>query len=447
MQPSYPAKEQCEMKNARLLILTAIALFLLTGFHTAVFAESQTNDDLKVVPGTVFKGGRLHIGNLRFLAALLNAQIEYNDNITWAAGGAADPIIDDNIFHAFPTLYLDQTFDQHGGWRLGYEGDIAVYQDTNANDWLKHLGRFDLQYQGPSKPIVQINNDYTLTDDPFGDVTQFGLGTPTERWFNDFRSRFGYQFGERFRLLGFADYYKQEYNQQIAFTQNWDDYAVGTGVEFAVASKTWLFLRYFYGGQNYTTNAAGVTDTNNADYTYHQGNIGIDWEPGSRVRGQVDFGYQRRKYKNTTDPSGTAYKDKNTWVTATSISYLPADLKNVPDYELSDNYIINFNLWRGLYSVGANTADYFTEAGIGGAVRYDLSPWLNLSWYLERSERKYQNAVNEKAGWGAWGLDLTFRIVSWLGLEASYAWEKQNSTVSTNDFKINRVTLTLIGST
>ena len=34
------------MKNARLLILTAIALFLLSAFHTAAFAQSQTNDDL-----------------------------------------------------------------------------------------------------------------------------------------------------------------------------------------------------------------------------------------------------------------------------------------------------------------------------------------------------------------------------------------------------------------
>ena len=433
------------MKNARPLILTAIALFLLSAFHAAAFAESQTNDDLKIVPGTVFKGGRLHIGNLRFLAAL-GAQIEYNDNITWAAGGAADPIIDDYIIHALPTLYLDQTFEKSGGWRIGYEGDMAFYQDTSANDWQRHLGRFDLEVQGPSKPVVGIHNDYTLTDDPFGDVTQFGLGTVTKRWYNDFRSRFGYQFGERFRLLGFADYYKQEYDQQTAFTQNWDDYAVGAGFEFGVVSKTWFYLRYFYGGRNYTSNAAGVNDTNNADYTYHQGNVGIDWDPGSRVRGQVDLGYQARKYKNAADPSGTPYKDKGTWVTTTSVSYLPADLKNVPEYEVSDAYIINVKLWRGLYSVGANTAEYFSEIGIGGAVRYDLSQWFNLRWYLDLSEKKYQNAANEKVGLGAWGLDLTFRIVSWLGLEAGFDREKQNSTVSTNDFKVSRVTLTLIGA-
>ena len=160
------------MKNARPLILTAIALFLLSAFHVAAFAESQSNDDLKIVPGTVFKGGRLHIGNLRFLAAL-GAQIEYNDNITWAAGGAADPIIDDYLIHALPTLYLDQTFEKSGGWRIGYEGDMAFYQDTSANDWQKHLGRFDLEFQGPSNPVVGIHNDYTLTDDPFGDVQFF----------------------------------------------------------------------------------------------------------------------------------------------------------------------------------------------------------------------------------------------------------------------------------
>jgi hypothetical protein len=35
---------------------------------------------------------------------------------------------------------------------------------------------------------------------------------------------------------------------------------------------------------------------------------------------------------------------------------------------------------------------------------------------------------------------------SWIGLDAGYAWERQNSTVNPNDFEISRILVTLTGA-
>jgi hypothetical protein len=426
------------MKKVRIPSLTAVVIFLLSIFQMPALAQPQEYDGLKLVPGTVLRGGRIRTGNLRLLAGLTLAGI-YNDNIYYASGDIGDPVEEDYITAVRPTAYLDWTFPERGGLRIGYEGDYAFYEDFDFNDWKRHQGRFDFDYLAPGGLIARINDVYIDTGDPFGNANEFALGAPqTQRWSNDFSSRFGFAFSHRLRVLVFGDYFRQEYDNIINFTQDWDDYRAGAGIETGVMPKTWLYLRYYYGGREYTTQAAGVTTANNADYTYHQGNIGLEWDPGSKIRGQVDVGYQWRSYKNEIDSYGIPYSDKNTWIARTSINYLP---RGRTEYEVQETSLLSFNFWRGINSVGADTAEFYTETGTSGVVRYDINPKINLRWFVEYSHKDYRNAVNEQAGRGSWGLDFTWRIQSWLGVSVGYVWEKQNSTVETNDFEINRASL------
>jgi hypothetical protein len=443
-QPRHPAKERSEMKKARFLFLMATTLFFLSSLVPPACAETESRDPLKWVPGTVFKGGRIGFGPLRLLLAV-GLQWDYNDNIFWSSGEIGDPLEDDTLYHALPTAFLDQTFEDGGGWRIGYQGDFVTYRDFDTNDWERNQARFDLDYLRPGGLIARVNNVYTLTDDPFGDVAQYKLGIPTEREFNDLRARIGYDFGQRFRLLFLGDYYKQVYDDAADFTQDWDRYAAGVGIEFPVATRTWFFLRYHYGVQEFTSEIPPVTAANNADNTYHQGDIGLQLDPGGRLRGELNVGYQMRTYENDFDSDGDPYADKDTWVAETAIHYLP-DNKKVPEYELADYAMLSLNIWRNVHAVGAGTTDFFTETGIGGNVRYDVTPRFNLRWYGKLSTKDYRNASNEQVGWGAWGVNFTWRIWSWIGIDAGYAWEKQNSTINANDFEISRFLLTVTGA-
>ena len=142
--------------------------------------------------------------------------------------------------------------------------------------------------------------DYTDAEDPYGSDNEFKLGVPmTERWFNNLMTKIGYDFGNKLRLFGYFNYYKQDYDALLDYTQNYDNQEFGVGAEVKLLPKTWGFIRYHIGEQDYDTPPALVngiptnaTESNDADYDWQRVNTGLTWDSGAKFSGELDFGYK-----------------------------------------------------------------------------------------------------------------------------------------------------------
>jgi len=431
------------MKTAR--FCTLLAIMVLVVFTGKVRGEEVYDENLRFVPGFQLQGGRIGTGNLRLLAGA-GLQAEYSDNINFSSGYATDPngsIRKDWIGHVLSSVYLDKVFEGSGGLRFGYEGDWAFYQDYGAYDWKNNLGRFDLDYFGTGGLIARIRSSAALLEDVYGNENQYNLGVPTKRSVFDTEARVGFEFARRFRLMLLGDYFKQEYDEMVDFTQNWDEWSGGAGAEVRVAEESWLFLRYGYGERQYADQLFGVTAANIADYDYQRVTAGVGWDLGAEFQGEAGFGYQWLSFTNTLDAGGLPFQDKNTWIADATVHYRPAGR---PPFEASETSVLTVNIWRAFLAEGADTRDYYIESGISGIVRSEIFTNALLRWGLDYYLQEYENADKEKAGNGKAAIELMYKIQQWLAIGVGTDWQKKNSNVSVNDYEVLRFFFTLKGA-
>jgi len=271
------------------------------------------------------RGGTLIFGNLVVTPGLTLQEV-YDDNIYLGSGtnSTTESEESDWITHIVPGLMLDYSLHERGGIKLGYIGDYAYYKDENNNDWKNHKGVFGLNYKAPVGLIIGIDNLYTRAQDPYGSDNEYRLGVPqTERWHNDLKTRIGYELQNLFRIFAYYNYYKQKYDEDIDYSQNYDCNEVGAGIEKKILPLMWGFLRYFHGETDYYTRREGVTDSNDADFSYDSVKMGLAWDPGAKIEGELNFGYTWKKYDNNADVSDRQYDDQNTWIASTLLSYKP----------------------------------------------------------------------------------------------------------------------------
>lgn len=345
----------------------------------------------------------------------------------------------DSIIHLKPALFFGYSFNQRGGMHLDYQGDFAYYMDNEENDWQTHRGLFDLNYSAPGGVIVRIKNTYTDAEDPYGNENEYKLGVPqTERWNNDLETALGFDFGNRFKFLAYFNYYKQDYEQDDDFTQDYKTNEYGAGFQMRFLPKTWAFFRYHFGERDYFTQSSGVTESNDADFDYQRANIGITWDSGSKLMGELNFGYQWKDYENTSDVFNKPYDDHDTWIASTSINYIPHKETYDPDFSLA-----TLNIRRALRQYGSNSRDYFEETAIGFVLSQVAYTKFIIKEGLEFQKNKYNNPNDEKADSIFFNIDFDYKIQDWLSAGASYRYKRRDSTEDSNDYTDNQLILTL----
>lgn len=374
----------------------------------------------------------LIFGNLAVTPGLTLQEV-YDDNIYLGSGtnSTTESEESDWITHIIPSIMLDYSLHERGGIKLGYLGDYAYYKDDSSNDWKNHKGIFGLNYKAPVGLIVGIDNLYTRAQDPYGSDNEYSLGVPqTERWHNDLKTKIGYEFRNLFRIFAYYNYYKQKYkDKEIDYSQNYDCNEVGAGIEKKIFPLTWGFLRYFHGETDYYTHREGVTDSNDADFTYDNIKIGLAWDPGAKIKGELNFGYTWKKYNNNADVSGSQYCDSNTWIASTFLSYEPTATTT-----------LGLAIMRAMRDAGADTTEYFDDTGISINLKQVILSELSLLVGAAYSKHDYKNSTNSgrkddnyKARIG-----IEYLINEWLMAGADYTYREKDSSSGENDYKDNK---------
>ncbi|MBN1102780.1 MAG: outer membrane beta-barrel protein [Deltaproteobacteria bacterium] len=410
----------------RKLLPFALCLSLILFLSLAVDAQAQ-------------QGGKLKVGRLTIIPSL-GLQEEYNDNIYYASGIPNNPTEleeSDWITHVMPGILFDYTLDGRGSVWLGYQGDLAYYNDNDNNDWKNHRAFFGLDYQAPSGLIVGIDNTYVDTSDPLGSDNQYKLGLPqTDRWSNALRTRLGWNFSDRFKVLGYYNYYKQDYDLLTDYSQDYDYNEGGLGLQMKVMPKTWAFVRYLYGSRDYYTHPAGfgVNESNDADFEWHRAEAGLTWDTGAKWRGELNLGYQWKSYENALDPRGLLYDDRDTWVAATQVSY-----------EATSTTTLIFRLGRAVRDTGGDSNEYYDDTGVGIGLTQILFTKFTLNAGAGYSKNEYNlPLVNPRDQDNyLFNVGLDYAIQDWLTAGIGYDYMRKDSNYNTDEYKVNRFMVTL----
>jgi len=413
----------------------------MTILFSGAMAQTRIGGESADAENTWFQSsvpsGRLALGNLKVVPALTLQEV-YDDNIYLASGinDTDEKIESDWIFHVMPGLMLDYALPGRGYVRAGYLGDYAYYADFEDNDWKSHKGFFDLDYQAPGGLMVGVKNVYVDTADPYGSDNLYRLGLQTKRWYDTLNTNIGYSFSNRFRSFLYYDYYKQDYDLDTDFTQNYTVNQFGAGFEMRVAAKTWGFIRYHYGYRDYYTHpdGSGLTDQNDADFDFHRVSAGLTWDSGAKFAGELNFGYEWRSFDNEFDVYGDPYDAKDTWVAATRLNYYAT-----PSTTLS------LDLIRAVRDTGADTFQYYTDTGIKLGLAHVFLTRFTLTADVGYSLYEYNFPINptKEADNYLGSIGLSYKLWDWLSADMAYSFLKQNSNYPEDDYEDNRFSVSL----
>lgn len=378
------------------------------------------------------KGGRIHFGKLKVLPSM-EVQVVYDDNIYLGNGNGEknEATKVDLISHIKPGIALEYEIARRGNIRLGYKGDFALYRDYSDNDWESHRIFFDVDYKAPAGLFFEFGETYINSDDPHGSADQYQIGEITQRWTNNLTGNVGYKFHDRFKATVFSKYYKQDYDLDTDFAQDYTVAELGMGVGFKVLPKTWGFFRIFYGEQDYYTDRGEVDSDNNATNNWQRINFGLKWDDDAKLGGELNFGYKWMYYDNDFDINGDSYDDRNTWIASTLINYKAAAGTN-----------LIFNISRAIRTSGADTHEYYDDTAVGFNVEQKLIAKFVLTLGALYSNNDYNTNDRRDNNYSA-DIDFKYQIQDWMSAAVGYKYDRKDSTASENDYTDNKVLFTL----
>jgi hypothetical protein len=382
--------------------------------------------------------GRINFGKLKIVPTLTVEEV-YDDNI-YLSSGIVEPEEDDWITHIKPGVAFSYTFPERGALVVGYRGDFAYYGEHDMNTWQSHEGYLSFNYAAPAGLIMGIEDTFLDTADPYGSANQYKLGTPnTERWNNDLNTKVGYNFSNRFRVLAYYNHYIQSYDLIEDKTQDYDDNEFGGGVEIRLLPKTWVFVRYHYGYRDFSSHPlfAGTDETNDADFDWHRVNMGLTWDSGAKLSGEVNFGYGWYDYDNLLDPTGGAYDDKGTWLAKTAI-----------DFAATPKTTLSLSITRALRAVASDTREYYEDTSIYLGVRQIILPKLSMEVNGLYSRNDYTLPVllpREHDNYEG-NIALDYQIRRWLKAGIGYKYMEKNSNYIADEYTDNQVSVSVTGT-
>jgi hypothetical protein len=415
------------MKKAE--IITCITLVLLMFLPTQVQAQ---------------QGGKIRFGNLSVIPGI-EMQGIYDDNI-YKGSGKEYPSSrttreerkeSDWITHAKPSLLLNYNMPERGYVNLGYTGDFASYDKNDSNNWKNNQGNLDVNYLAPGGLILGITDTYLNAEDPFGNADQYGQGRVTKRWTNDLKTKLGFNIMSNFRSFLYYNNFKQQYKDIQDFSQDYTDNEYGVGAETRFLPKTWGFLRYHYGERKYNTlGLTQTTDANNSDFKWSRVSAGLTWDPGAKLSGELNVGYQWLVYDHAWTDTGVRREDKNTWTAATSINFKPTTTTNLA-----------LNINRAIRNSASDNNEQFTDTGISLQGQQQLLTKVSLIGSVGFSKNEYNanplTGISRSDDNYTANIGLNYAIQEWMSVGVGYNYNRKNSNVDTEEFVDNQFMVSL----
>ena len=369
----------------------------------------------------------------------------------------------DYITELSPSLHLN-ILSQKTVLELEYFPTFVWYQDLDQNDTTRHTANIVFGHDHTEHLRFDLANTYLQSEDPLEETLIEGVEAVVrgrnEYQRNTFESSFRYLFGEEDTVtagyrnsllendddllddgtiqtpfvsltywLNVKNGVEFDYEYTIANFSN-DDESIEAGDDF---TGNGAGVRYLYRFTEHTTGSAGYRFTNrrfdggSEDYDVHEGLIGFEQAFSPDLSVSLEVGFFALDNERSDDDDGYSYD---------------ASLEK--------------SLERGTFTIGGRGGwgEAYLEAERRGFLRY-WSAYTNfeyqilehLSCHGEISYRQDERLLeNLESSFYDGNVGVNWTFLQWFSLSLEYRYAERDDDVDTDDYKVNRVMLTLTAS-
>lgn len=323
--------------------------------------------------------GNIHLGKLR-VEPEIGYKLEYNDNVALVNTDEQT----DYIHTISPGLLLKYEGSTPGNFiSAGYKTDIVVYTDLDENNYEAHKPFFSLGYRSPGGFYLKAIDAYIKTADPYGAGNLYGQGRKTRRWNNTFDFVLGYEFGGKYGIEGSCRNFLLRYEGEEDEWQNRKDHRYSFDIFYKIADKTSVFGEYRYTQGEYDEQNDGVsgwTEATSQDYTLDDYSVGVRFEPGAKLRGEIKIGYGRKNFENEADKSGRQYVNQDSWMAESEVKYTPTDRTE-----------LSCKLKRSIEGSPTESSSSYLDTFMGFDIRHSLTRQFSLGAGLDWRRNDYSD--------------------------------------------------------
>lgn len=407
-------------RNAASRMIGAMVLFLIFWFSVpAAFGQGNISlGRLEIHPGAKYE-----------IVSDSNIYVRYTDEQ------------DDIIHRITPSLALKYAGTTPGNYfSIGYLVDFVVYSDFDLNNYENHNPSAEFGLESPAGLFLKVKESYASTEDPYGAENTYGIGRQTARWNNTVDATIGYEYGA-YRIDAGYKNYVDGYDLVTDKWQERQDHEYSLSLFYHPTVKTGVFFTYDrtqaeYVKQNDGT-ALGWSSTTSQDNTENSYYLGVRFEPGGKLSGDVKLGWGERVWENAVDRDGHGYRDHGTWIADTSVRY-----------DATAKTSISLYLTRGHYGspdvVSASIVD--TSAVVGLRQKIGIRFSLDLQVRYTSLDYKHETPGNPEKVLDAvdYTLGLDYEAKTWLkaGLKYQYKTKAANEV----DYLVDEYEVSIIST-
>ena len=380
----------------------------------------------------------------------LSAGVEYTDNVRLVSDDFAEPD-SDTITSISPGITIDIS-GRSAGLSLSYDPSYVNYHDDSYDDYWRHAATADGWWQAGRNTRLSLTHAFLYTEDPIDndDLTIRRSRNPYTR--NTTSARIDHQFGAentvyanglysflenddptiedsqyygggvgltywfnvRWGLETGADYYEGRYDEGL------DDYSEISGR----LRGNHRFNPHLTGFLAYEHTLHRSDEDAEIDYNVYDGAVGIDYAVGPTMDLSVGLHYV---YLDVDDGDSESVTPVNISLTK-RFQHGSISLTGEGGYTYTSVTAENLGVYE-YYEAGL-TADYAFTPRLTG----DVEGVYGNRDYLDTLPERSEDVLRA-------GVGLSFQLLRWLSMRAGYTYRVVDSTIDSDDYVENRVSL------
>ena len=342
------------------------------------------------------------IPNLR-LTPFFSEKVEYESNVLQVPSGAQGSV----IFKTIPGFLADYGRGTNS-FSLGYKAEILNYVSLPEQDTVNHfaVGQIHLEF---NRLKLNLRDDFKISNEPPGTELTGPIGSTT----NVLNPSAEYQLTSRISVGPNFSWTYISYDQVVDFIDR-NEYLIGPSVFYKITPRADVSLNYSYGWKDFTNDSS-------RNVTQHIVTVGLRGDLTSKISSSFRVGYEKRDPDNSGNPGYSGWvaggdwvyrpTDRTTFTLVTERSIQESTFANEPYYITTSAGLGIQHYFTPKLSVtirgaggendyplketlGGKTKwrnDFFYLAG--GAVNYDIQPWLAVGIEYTKINRRSNFSV------------------------------------------------------
>lgn len=406
----------CLFTGVLILVISPSSAFAQLGVQGPVWSTHVYSAferlDIKELPGNI------HVGPVR-IHPQFSAREVYTDNYF-----LTDTNKKENwITVLTPGITLQLPFMTRHIFQVDYRADIFRNGKYVRYDTVDHYASGLFKFNFPWGLELNIGDQFIKSSVP----PDFEGDAQDNFNYNEGMVEAAYRFADRYKVkLAYRNAF-QDFWAEAAEVDNYKRNEVAASIYYRFLPKTSVLVEYtFYRMDN---EKRGTLSTDNDN---HQIWVGLEWEPGAKIKGGIKGGYILRRY----DEAGSGRNESNFG--------MRGDLTYLIGKSTSLNAVATRQIIQTLVTAGEEFfGSHYIRTGGTLSLNHNFTSKIaaNVAGFYYNDAYRERGAFSEKRQDNRYGgsVGIGYQFRDWLGFRVNYRYTDNVSNFDEEEYRENRV--------